>query len=132
MMKKTVLYSVAFAFALSLGFSANGMAADKGPADITLQATKDAAPKPKPAVFPHAKHQATLACGDCHHSKGADGKQVAYKEGQKIEKCETCHNKAAGIADAKVATFKDAAHTNCKGCHTEKKAGPTKCDGCHK
>jgi hypothetical protein len=132
MMKKTVIYSVAFAFALSLGFNANAMAADKGPADITLQATKDAAPKPKPATFPHAKHQATLACGDCHHSKDAAGKQIPYVEGQKVEKCETCHNKAAGIANAKVATFKDAAHTNCKGCHTEKKAGPTKCDGCHK
>lgn len=130
MMKKTVLYAAAFALALGLGFSANAMA-DKGPADMTLQATVDAAAKPKPAIFPHAKHQETLACGDCHHGKDAAGKQVAYTEGMKIEKCETCHNKAAGM-DKKIATFKDAAHTNCKGCHTEKKAGPTKCGECHK
>lgn len=131
MMKKTVLYAAAFALVMGLGFSANAMAADKGPTDITLQATVDAAAKPKPALFPHAKHQEKMACGECHHSKGADGKQVAYVEGQKIEKCESCHNKAAGM-DKKIATFKDAAHTNCKGCHTEKKAGPTKCAECHK
>jgi hypothetical protein len=130
MMKKTVVYAAAFALAMGLGFSANAMA-DKGPAELTLQATVDAAAKPKPAIFPHAKHQEKLACGECHHSKGADGKQVAFVEGQKIEKCESCHNKAAGM-DAKIATFKDAAHTNCKGCHAEKKAGPTKCGGCHK
>ncbi len=132
MMKKTVMYAAAFALALGLGFTANAMAADKGPADITMQATVDAAAKPKPAVFPHAKHQEKATCGECHHSKDAAGKQVAYVDGQKIEKCESCHNKAAGIANAKVATFKDAAHTNCKGCHTDKAAGPTKCDGCHK
>lgn len=129
-MKKTALCA-ALAMAVGLGFTVNATAADKGPADITLQVTKDAGAKPKPAVFPHAKHQEKFACAECHHSKGADGKQVAYKDGQKIEKCETCHNKAAGMTNAKVATFKDAAHTNCKGCHTEKKA-PTKCDACHK
>ncbi len=133
-MKKTVVYSVAFALALGLGFSANAMAADKGPADITLQATKDADAKPKPATFPHAKHQEKLACGECHHSKDAAGKQVAFVEGQKIEKCETCHNKAAGMANAKVTTFKDAAHVNCKGCHTEKNVDTKKqlCKLCHK
>jgi len=129
-MKKTVMYAAAFALALGLGFTVNAIA-DKGPADMTLQATVDAAAKPKPAIFPHAKHQATLACGDCHHSKDAAGKQVAYTEGMKIEKCESCHNTAAGM-DKKIATFKDAAHTNCKGCHTEKNAGPTKCGECHK
>ncbi len=130
-MKKTVMYAAAFALTLGLGFTSNLMAADKGPADLILQATVDAAAKPKPATFPHAKHQEKMACGECHHSKGADGKQVAYVEGQKIEKCESCHNKAAGM-DKKIATFKDAAHTNCKGCHQEKKAGPTKCTECHK
>lgn len=130
MMKKTALCA-ALAMAVGLGFAVNTMAADKGPAEITLQTTKDAAAKPKPAVFPHAKHQAKLECKECHHSKGADGKQAAFVEGQKIEKCETCHNKAAGIANAKVATFKDAAHTRCKGCHTEKGIS-TKCDTCHK
>lgn len=131
-MKKTVMYAAAFALALGLGFTANCMAVDKGPAEITLKSTKDGAATPKPAVFPHAKHQEKMACKECHHSKDAAGKQVPYVDGQKNEKCETCHNKAAGIANAKVATFKDAAHTRCKGCHTEKKAGPTKCPDCHK
>ncbi|MBU0664918.1 MAG: cytochrome c family protein [Proteobacteria bacterium] len=129
-MKKTVLYAAAFALVMGLGFSVNAMAGDKGPAEMTLQATVDAAAKPKPAMFPHAKHQETLACGECHHGKDAAGKQVAYVEGQKNEKCESCHNKAAGM-DKKIATFKDAAHTRCKGCHTEKKVS-TKCDTCHK
>jgi hypothetical protein len=124
-MKKTVMYAAAFALAMGLGFTTNAMAVDKGPAEITLQS-------PKPATFPHAKHQEKLACKDCHHSKDAAGKQVPFKEGQKIEKCETCHNKDAGMTNAKVATFKDAAHTRCKGCHTEMKAGPTKCPDCHK
>lgn len=130
-MKKTVMYAAAFALTLGLGFTVNAMA-DKGPADMILQATVDAAAKPKPAIFPHAKHQETLTCGDCHHGKDAAGKQVAYTEGMKIEKCESCHNKAAGMTNAKVTTFKDAAHVNCKGCHAEKKAGPTKCGECHK
>ncbi len=130
-MKKTVMYAAAFALTLGLGLTSNLMAADKGPADMILQATVDAAAKPKPATFPHAKHQEKMACGECHHSKDADGKQAAYVEGQKIEKCESCHNKAAGL-DKKIATFKDAAHTNCIGCHKEKKAGPTKCTECHK
>jgi len=131
-MKKTVMYAAAFALAMGLGFTANGIAADKGPAEIILKSTKDAAATPKPATFPHAKHQEKMACKECHHSKDAAGKQVAYAEGQKNEKCESCHNKAAGIANEKLATFKDAAHTRCKGCHTEKKAGPTKCPDCHK
>lgn len=131
-MKKIVTYAAAFALTLGMGFSANAMA-DKGPAEMTLQATVDAAAKPKPAMFPHAKHQEKLACGECHHTKGADGKQVAYTEGMKIEKCETCHNKAAGL-DKKIATFKDAAHTNCKDCHKEKNVDTKKlgCKLCHK
>ncbi|MBW6521658.1 MAG: cytochrome c family protein [Desulfoarculaceae bacterium] len=129
-MKKTAMFAAAFALALGMGFTVNAMA-DNGPADLILQATVDAAAKPKPATFPHAKHQAMLTCADCHHGKDAAGKQVAFVEGQKIEKCESCHNAAAGM-DKNIATFKDAAHTKCKGCHTEKKAGPTKCNECHK
>ncbi|MFZ5766377.1 MAG: cytochrome c3 family protein [Thermodesulfobacteriota bacterium] len=129
MIKKTIV--CAAAFAVLAGFTVPVMA-DNGPADITLQATIDAAPKPKPAVFPHKKHQdAGLACGECHHGKGADGKKTDYTDGMKIEKCESCHNKAAGLPK-EVATFKDAAHTNCKGCHQTMGKGPTKCAECHK
>jgi hypothetical protein len=56
-----------------------------------------------------------------------------------IQKCETCHNKAA-VADGmpkKLETFKKVAHELCKGCHKElrdkgEKAGPYKCNGCHR
>jgi hypothetical protein len=131
MIKKTIVCVTAFAFLA--GFTASAMAeTDKGPAELVLQATVDKAAKPKPATFPHKKHQdAGITCGDCHHTKGADGKQAAYTDGMKIEKCETCHNKAAGLPK-EIATFKDAAHTNCKGCHKDKGKGPTKCADCHK
>lgn len=128
-MKKTVLYAVATALVFGLCF-AGASFADNGPADITLESTVDPAKKAKPAIFPHAKHQETLTCGDCHHSKDADGKQVAYVEGQKIEKCESCHNKAAGL-DAKLSTFKDAAHAKCKTCHAAKDKAMAKCSVCH-
>jgi hypothetical protein len=129
-MKKVTLYAVAAAMVLGLCFTGISFAGDKGPAEMTLLATVDAAKKDKPAVFPHAKHQARLACAECHHTKGADGKQVAYTEGMKIQKCETCHNKAAGMPK-KLSTFKDVAHQRCKGCHkaTDKKL--TKCGVCH-
>jgi hypothetical protein len=127
-MKKVLICGVALAF---LCTSALVAMADNGPAEITLTSTIDAAKKAKPSVFPHAKHQETLKCSDCHHS-AKDGKQVPYVEGQKIEKCESCHNKAAGMSNKKLSTFKDAAHMNCKGCHKEtgnKKL--TKCGTCH-
>jgi len=134
-MKKTIIIATAFAFIA--GFTANqAIATDKGPADITLESTIDKAKKAKPAVFPHAKHQETIACADCHHGKDGSGKQVAYSDGQAIGKCESCHNKAAGMPK-KLATFKGAAHVNCKGCHkgvAKKDASKktiTKCKACH-
>ncbi len=128
-MKKVLVYGVAFAFLCTTALVA--IASDKGPAEMTLQSTVDPAKKPKPVLFPHAKHQEKLECADCHHSKGDDGKQVAYTEGMKIEKCESCHNKAAGISKD-VETFKKAAHKNCKGCHKETgKKELTKCATCH-
>jgi hypothetical protein len=98
-------------------FCAGIVIADNGPEKMTLQAEKDKAKKPKPAVFPHAKHQEIAKCADCHHS-GKDGKQVPYAEGQKIAKCESCHFKGSGM-DKKLETFKGAAHVNCKACHKE-------------
>ncbi len=130
-MKKITLYAAATALTLGLCFTGISFANDdKGPAEITLTSTVDPAKKAKPAIFPHAKHQEKLECGECHHSKGDDGKQVAYVAGQKIEKCETCHNKAAGMPD-KLTTFKDAAHQNCKECHKKTDKKLAKCDVCH-
>ncbi|AGF78858.1 class III cytochrome C family protein [Desulfocapsa sulfexigens DSM 10523] len=130
-MKKVTLIAAATALVLGLCFTGASFANDaNGPAEITLESTIDKAKKAKPAVFPHAKHQEKLTCGDCHHSKDADGKQVAYVEGQKIEKCESCHNKAAGMPD-KLSTFKDAAHANCKECHKKTDKALAKCTVCH-
>jgi hypothetical protein len=123
-MKKSLICAVAFAFVCSLAFVGMSMAeTDKGPAEITFDSEK------KPAIFPHAKHQENIKCAECHHSKDEHGAQVAYVEGQKIEKCATCHD--GSIANKKVKNFKGAAHVNCKGCHKAGKKGPTKCKQCH-
>ena len=129
-MKKIALYAVATALVMGLCFTGTSFAnADKGPADITLESTIDGAKKAKPSIFPHAKHQETLACADCHHA-GTVGAQVAYTEGMEIAKCESCHNKAAGMPK-KLSTFKDAAHANCKGCHKKTDKALAKCGVCH-
>ena len=112
MIKNALICACAVAF---LCFAGMSIASDPGPADMVLQAEKDKAKKPKPAVFPHKMHQEVAKCADCHHS-AKDGKQVAYEDGQKIEKCESCHFKGSGLSK-KVETFKGAAHENCKGCH---------------
>ena len=114
MMKKLLLCVCAAAV---LGF-AGIVIADNGPADMTLQAEIDKAKKPKPSVFPHAKHQEFAACGDCHHG-AEDGKQVPYTEGMEIGKCESCHNSGVEGLPKEVATYKAAAHTLCKDCHKE-------------
>lgn len=111
MMRTMLICVIAVAFFCTAGISF----ADNGPADMILQAEKDKAKKPKPAVFPHQKHQEFAKCGDCHHG-AKDGKQVAYAEGMKIEKCESCHFADSGM-DKKLASFKNAAHQNCKDCH---------------
>ena len=116
--------------------AAISLAVEKGPSEIVLRSTIDPAKKAKLAFFPHADHQGNFECAICHHSKGDDGKQVAYTDGMAVAKCESCHNNAAEIPD-KLNTFKKAAHERCKGCHKTlkkegKKAGPTKCNGCHR
>lgn len=137
-MKKTCIV-VSVLVLSSFGFVTLGLAADNGPAEIILKSTVDPAKKAKPAFFPHAVHQGNFDCATCHHAKGDDGKQVPYVEGQKIEKCESCHNKAAVASGmpTKLETFKKAAHERCKTCHKTRKAegknaGPTKCNGCHR
>lgn len=127
-MKKTIILTTALAFALSFGVAMKGFAADAGPADITMKSAKGT----KPAKFPHAKHQKTAKCGDCHHGKAADGKQEAYTEAQKMEKCEACHTES--MANPKLNDLKKAAHENCITCHkkVEKNKGDlSKCTVCH-
>lgn len=70
------------------------------PAEIILKTEEGK----KPAVFPHAKHQANNACDACH--------------------------KNANFPADKKWDFKQG-HALCMGCHKAKNEGPTKCNGCH-
>ena len=145
-MKKVLIYGVAAAFFCVAGLSGICMAdVDKGPADIVLGEGGK-----KPVIFLHAGHQARegSTCGDCHHSKDADGKKTDYTDGMAIAKCDTCHNAEAAAANAEASadevkmkkhvlySFKNAAHANCKGCHKgfeDKELGKklSKCTACH-
>ncbi len=141
MFKKVKLTCVTLA--ILCGFLVVGVAtatAENGPESMVLKTTKDQAKKPRTVNFPHRNHQERMECGECHHTKGDDGKQKAYSEGMKIQKCEECHFKGSGMPEKKpkLATFKDAAHINCKSCHKEaKKKDPElkkkwkKCLPCH-
>lgn len=133
-MKKALICSVALAFLCSLGLvSIAAAGVDKGPAEMTIN------PKgKKPVNFPHAAHQKRLKCGECHHTKGKDGKQVPYTEGMKIQKCETCHtgDMLKGKVKGKKA-LQRAGHGNCLACHKEQAKKDAKlkklkkCSTCH-
>ena len=139
MIRKVLVCGTAAAFLLC-GLAFTSLAGDTGPETITLTATGSA--KPKPATFPHKKHQETLKCGECHHGM-QDGKQVPYAEGMAIGKCESCHNpeKLAGKTKGalKLDTMKGAGHGNCLECHKDmakkdpalKAKGLDKCTTCH-
>ena len=134
MIRKALVCGTAAAFLLC-GLAFTSLAGDTGPETITLTATGSA--KPKPATFPHKKHQETLKCGECHHGM-QDGKQVPYAEGMEIGKCESCHNpeKLAGKTKGalKLDTMKGAGHGNCLECHKDmaKKDPALKAKGLHK
>ncbi len=101
-----------------------------GPEKIVLKSLSGR----KPALFPHRKHQGMFDCAECHHSRDAEGNQVEYTEGMKIQHCIACHN--IDMPNKKLNTLKLAAHFKCKGCHKKMsesgEAGPIgKCVGCH-
>lgn len=129
-MLNKVFACVVVSLFLVCGFASYTLASDTGPETVTL--VDSTSKKPKPAEFPHKKHQETLTCGDCHHGM-ADGKQVPYTEGMEIKKCAECHNgdvlagKMKGKLD--LATLKGAGHGNCLECHKENKNA--KCTVCH-
>ncbi len=140
MIRKALVCGTAAVFLLC-GLAGASFAAEKnGPETIILTTTGSA--KPKPATFPHKKHQETLKCAECHHGM-QDGKQVPYTEGMKIEKCESCHNseKLAGKTKGalKLDTLKGAGHGNCLECHKAmvakdpalKAKNLDKCTTCH-
>ncbi|PIE03397.1 MAG: class III cytochrome c [Acidobacteria bacterium] len=122
MLKKTLAYSAIAAFVIT-GSCLSCYAADPGPAEIILQGENTK--KPKPASFPHKKHQDMgLGCGECHHGMDDSGKRIAYVDGQAIQKCGSCHNKEklAGKKTGKLdlSTIKGAGHGKCLQCHKEK------------
>ncbi len=129
MSKKSLILLVVTAFVMSLGLGVTMSMADNGPADITINADSKSA-KPKPAQFPHAKHQEKNDCATCHHIDDG-GKQAPLAEGGAVAKCDSCHN--ADFANEKLRKWKDIGHGLCKDCHKKKKAegAPTKCGACH-
>jgi len=131
-MKKLIVFGALLATCCVPCLLSSAQAADKGPAEITLQSTIDPAKTPKQAFFPHGEHQSRLECKTCHHGKGADGKRISYVEGQKIDKCESCHNTKDAAMPEKVNTFKKAAHSLCQACHKKNKPELAKCSVCHK
>ena len=73
-----------------------------------------------PVAFSHKVHADKVGkCAECHH------KDEAGKE----QKCSGCHK---AKMEKEKESFKEAMHTQCKGCHQKEKKGPTKCDDCHK
>ena len=87
-----------------------------------------------PVIFKHAKHARDLkiACTTCHHEY-KDGKNV-WVEGQKVKKCEECHNPLKSEGNVKKLMI--AFHNECQNCHKKeraegKKAPDKKCENCH-
>lgn len=137
MLKKLLIFFICTCFTGTI-FVGNSFSDDTGPAEIQL--TSEGSSKKPPAVFPHKQHQDSLTCGECHHDI-EDGKQVPYTEGQKIQKCVTCHNSEVlpgkKRGKNKLDSFKGAAHENCLKCHKDvAKKDPAKknlksCKNCH-
>ncbi len=117
--KKIASVVVALAFGLVTAVALAG----SGPAEFVLKAKKG------DVTFQHHKHQERTGCGECHHTKGPDGKQVIDEKGEHAAKCDTCHNK--DFPNKKLNKPMKAFHKNCKGCHKEHKVS-TKCNFCHK
>lgn len=138
MLKKVLVCSALSMFVLGGAVQSLLATSDPGPEEITM--VYDKSKKPKPAIFPHKKHQEAFKCGECHHGM-ADGKRTDYAEGMEIQKCETCHtgDTLAGkkLGKLKLDTIKGAGHGNCLACHKElAKADPgkkelKKCSTCH-
>jgi len=129
-MRRLYLYGAILAFCCAAGGPVVALADNKGPIEVVIQATLDAEKVDKPAYLPHKVHQ-WLECDGCHHGKGPGGKMVDYVDGQKIEKCETCHNSKAGMPE-RIATLKRASHTLCMECHLQQNKELAKCGVCHK
>ena len=83
-----------------------------------------------PAVFRHDEHNEAAEieeCNECHHVYDDDGKLVE-DESSEDQLCSDCHELEA---NGRQLALMKAFHTNCKGCHQQKKAGPVMCGQCH-
>ncbi len=135
---------------MAMIFLATGINAEEkaGAPDVIEMKNTDAFKAHKKAIvmFGHEKHTAAkpdgygIACGECHHDK--DGKPLALKEGDAVQKCFECHNKTEKPKKPKgmskddwkklqVEYYYGAMHGNCIGCHKAQKKGPKKCSECH-
>ncbi len=87
-------------------------------------------PRRPPAVFRHDAHNELAQieeCSVCHHLYDENG-QLVEDESSEDQRCSDCHEIAeAGPKPSLMKAF----HTNCKGCHKQKKKGPTMCGQCH-
>ncbi len=82
----------------------------------------------------HYRHIKSMGnnCESCHHCYDEDQKRLYYKKGEE-NSCEDCHQ---DTDQGNTLSWKNAAHTQCVGCHLqrkehEQKAGPSECAGCH-
>jgi len=96
----------------------------------TIDNSAFAKPVRSAALFQHDEHNEKAEideCNECHHVYDEDGVLDEY-ESSEDQMCSDCHT--FDRADNKLTLMK-AFHTNCKGCHEEKKSGPVMCGECH-
>lgn len=155
-MRKKSLFWVKAIVGIATLFMAAGLYAGTKVQDVTKM--EDPSYKHKKSImkFTHKKHAEEYAekfpeyykngCGECHHDK--NGKPLALKMGDDVQRCIECHKKPGERPKGKGAPkltkeqrleyHAEAIHYNCKGCHTkynkkykpETKA-PTTCAKCH-
>lgn len=141
------LITLLLAAGIAVIFVATGLqAGTASPDTITMDYNKykkrtKTPPKTAFVVFTHKKHTVDykISCGDCHHDK--NGKPLALKDGDSVQKCVECHTKLEKVKQKKgekadIMVLENAMHGNCVDCHKkEKKAGkkdiPTTCNQCH-
>ena len=79
--------------------------------------------------FQHDEHNENAKieeCNECHHVI-KDGKTVLDETSEDRE-CSECHKSNDEKYPLELVM---AYHTNCKGCHLERKTGPVTCAECH-
>jgi len=140
----TVLAVVGLMVSVAL-LGLSGAAEQKAPEVIDLQASLWKEHTKGPVNFHHKKHseEYKVTCDNCHHVY-KDGKNT-WKEGDKVQKCQECHNEPTVTGEKKLPPDKQklnlklAFHENCQGCHKEMKKKdkakygkiPTTCIKCH-